>query len=137
LETSDFDSNPGAGGIPYVGPFLPAHFQHPEGTTGRLFSSAHDTGGGFEGFGLISGFPGVLGATVTAIPGVNAGEPYYLQQEPIMLADSVEGSYSQAAWDLGTDGFFDSPVGLRPVVSTTMVESWGFTPAMTGRSPYK
>ena len=43
----------------------------------------------------------------TIIPSANAGGPYFLDHDPIMLGGSVVGDYSQAAWDLNADGLFD------------------------------
>jgi len=64
----------------------------------------------------------------------NAGGPYFLDiaaQEPIMLGGSVEGEYGEAAWDLDGDGLFDDAQGLNPLISASMVQSWGFSPGMT------
>jgi len=64
-------------------------------------------------------------------PVANAGGPYFVDQEPIMLGGSVEGEYSEAAWDLDGDGDFDDDQGLSPLLSASTVESWGFSPGMT------
>ena len=63
----------------------------------------------------------------------DAGGPYFLDigDPPIMLGGSVIGGYSQAAWDLDADGFFDDAFGLNPLISSDMLTSWGFSPGMT------
>jgi len=61
----------------------------------------------------------------------NAGGPYFLDQQPIMLGGSVEGEYSEAVWDLDGDGDFNDAQGLSPLISAGTVESWGFSPGMT------
>lgn len=75
-------------------------------------------------------YDGVVLHNVTPVT-ANAGGPYFLDQTPIMLGGSVVGDYSQAAWDLDTDGLFDDAFGLQPLISSTMLTSWGFSPGMT------
>lgn len=69
----------------------------------------------------------------TIPPVADAGGPYFLDigDPPIMLGGSVVGEYSQAAWDLDTDGLFDDAFGLNPLISSDMLNSWGFSPGMT------
>jgi hypothetical protein len=69
----------------------------------------------------------------TGVPFANAGGPYFLDigDPPIMLGGSVVGDYSQAAWDLNLDGLFDDAFDLQPLISSTMLTSWGFSPGMT------
>jgi hypothetical protein len=64
-------------------------------------------------------------------PIADAGGPYFFSHRPLMLHGSVNGEFSQAAWDLDTDGLFDDAFGLQPWISTPMVKSWGFGPGMT------
>jgi len=78
---------------------------------------------GYDRAFLLTPIPIILSA--------NAGGPYLLDQEPIMLQGSVVGDYSEAAWDLDADGLFDDAIGLQPTISAAMVESWGFSPGMT------
>ena len=66
-------------------------------------------------------------------PVADAGGPYSLGigDPPIMLGGSVVGDYTEAAWDLDSDGDFDDALGLDPLVSTDMLTSWGYSPGTT------
>jgi hypothetical protein len=67
-------------------------------------------------------------------PIADAGGPYLLDigtQDPIMLAGSVTGDYSQVAWDLNLDGLFDDAFDLNPLISSNMLTSLGFSPGNT------